>query len=493
MVKDPELKDAGEALAHQLRSGGLREASRYVMQAVREANIEALREAALNRILLFPKKDDGAAFRLPNNSEAAQKYLHAVASERLSAHADTAGPDAAPAPIDFVAANDSPIPESTTEAVLVSAEGAPITDFEIPTVPASVVPIPFSAPDAEEDLNAFEPAGASEEGFAVAPAEAPPPADPSESPAPQDEAEPPEPTVPEDQLKALSENIPGIEDEAVNDQEHPYNSPFFDGVDRLFFAGDEALAYFVQRLYLRNLMPVDLVSANDASLTSGDEISVTLINKNAMSNMVDVTLQRNSSGATFMVFSSIKETETEARTLCTDMAWTQVQVDMAKGPREIRQPELRSREILFFWHLDDYLKVKDDLHQMSALMLSCQQDLTMAIDTDAIFQISGSQFSAVPAHIQPMGLGQMVASFPDRLALEAVMEEMQNAIDAGSILEDKATAGLSLAGTLCLPNSATELLEQHFQSQPTMGDLNQPSAIILLRVLTGAEEIAKLC
>ena len=80
MVKDPELKDAGEALAHQLRSGGLKEASRYVMQAVREANIEALRGSSLKPNPAFPKKDDGAAFRLPNNSEAAQKYLHAVAS-----------------------------------------------------------------------------------------------------------------------------------------------------------------------------------------------------------------------------------------------------------------------------------------------------------------------------------------------------------------------------------------------------------------------------
>ena len=217
-------------------------------------------------------------------------------------------------------------------------------------------------------------------------------------------------------------------------------------------------------------MPVDLVSANDASLTSGDEISVTLINKNAMSNMVDVTLQRNSSGATLWFFPALRKPnrklEPSVRTW-----FNQVQVDMAKGPREIRQPELRSREILFFWHLDDYLKVKDDLHQMSALMLSCQQDLTMAIDTDAIFQISGSQFpGGARTHSthgpRPNG-GQLPGSFGTRSCHGRNAKRHRRRQHS----RGQSHSGAFPAGTLCLPNSATELLEQHFQSQPTMGDL----------------------
>ena len=152
---------------------------------------------------------------------------------------------------------------------------------------------------------------------------------------------------------------------------HSHTLPFFDGVDRVFFGSDEALSYFVQRLYLRNLMPFDC----STELENGNEISITLINQNNMSNMVDVTIELTEAGKGVFVFDSLKEIETEARTLCSDMPWSRTQVALAKAPREIRAPELRSKETLYFWHVDDFKKIQNDLKQMSALMITSQQDL----------------------------------------------------------------------------------------------------------------------
>ncbi|MBL91778.1 MAG: hypothetical protein CMH56_08225 [Myxococcales bacterium] len=473
MAKDPELKDAGETLAHQLRQGGLREASRYVMQAVREANISAMREAALRRLVDFPKKNDGAAFRPPASSKAAQDYLKDVASERLSTLVEAQQDHAAPAPMDFTDPNDTIPPGISTEAVLISNESEPLIEhISQPPMPA---PIPINFLDAAAPANENE--------FVTQEGEPELEHDSSDA-----QSLPPELTQEDEPLVSATIPNPRSEDDEFIEEEHPHTLPFFDGVDRVFFGSDESIAYFVQRLYLRNLMPFDCASPPE----QGKELSITLINQNNMSNMVDVIVELTEAGKGVFVFESLKEVETEARTLCSDMAWSRTQVALARAPREIRPPELRSKETLYFWHVDDFKKIQDELASMSALMLTSQQDLPMAFETEAIFQISGTQFNPIPAHIQPMGRGQLVANFPDQAALDAALEEINEAISRETIVEDKKTAGLSLAGTLCIPNSAAELLDQNFENQPTIGDLNQPSAIILLRVLTGAEGICEV-
>ena len=473
LPKDPELKDAGETLAHQLRQGGMREASRYVMQAVRESNIAAMREAALQRLVDFPKNKDGAPFRPPAHSKAAQEYLKNVASERLNTLAAEEQNNAAPAPLAFLNPNDTQPPQTSSEAVLISNESEPLV--------AHISQPPMPAPIPDNFIAAATPAN--EDGFSTQ--EGGPVFDDDDV---SENALPPELTQEDEPAFSADLPNPKSEDDEFIEEANTHNLPFFDGVDRLFFGNEEAVAYFVQRLYLRNLMPFD----SSSELEYGKEISITLINQNNMSNMVDVTIDVTEAGKGVFVFDSLKEVETEARTICSDVTWSRTQVALAKAPREIRPPELRSKETFYFWHVDDFKKILEELKSMSALMLTSQQDLPMAFETDAIFQISGSQFNPVPAHIQPMGRGQLVAHFPDRLALDAALEEIEEAIQTERILEDKKTAGLSLAGTLCIPNSAGELLDQNFENQPTIGDLNQPSAIILLRVLTGAEDVCEV-
>ena len=456
MAHDPELKDAGNTLVLLLKQSGQIEASRFIVRAVRESGVAALQLNALQKLQYFPDRPGEKTFQLPKNTLDALAYLKEVATRLIHDLKDQENNNDAPAPFDFSNESGSNLETWKDEN----------------TLGATPAPLGFLAPTPEDEEKILPEAE-------VAP--------------PQPEADNvetnPQVTVTPDAQESSDDN--DAEDDIFTELEKnelPYETPFFDGVDRLFFAGHQALAYFIQSLYHHNAMPI----ACTKELSLNQEFAVTLINHNKTSSLLDAKLHISKSGAKYFIFERLQEVETEARTICEEIAWMRIRSEVAQKPRPPKEAELRGNDTVLFHEPQDFNAVLDDIRTMSAVMVTTTSAIVSPFQEDIIIQVAGSKFLAISAQIQPMGAGRLVVSFLNQSQLQETLNEIETAIQENKILEDQKTAGLSLTGPLKTPHNATDLLEQSFENQPTTMDLNQPSPIILLRILTGATGICEI-
>ena len=451
MAHDPELKDAGNTLVLLLKQSGQIEASRFIVRAVRESGVAALQLDALQKLQYFPDRADGKTFQVPKNTQDALAYLKEVAGRLFQNLQDQLKENEAPAPLDFSAKGDATLETWQDEN----------------TLGATPAPLGFLAPMPKDEAKTLPVADAI----------------PEKEPEAESISEPEAETESELELETGEDLFAELE---KNDM--AYDAPFFDGVDRLFFAGHQALAYFVQSLYHHNAMPISCTK----ELVLNQELSITLINHNKTSGLIDATVHISESGAFYFIFERLQEVETEARTICDEIAWMKARSEVSQKPRPPKDAEMRSNDTVFFHETQDFNAVLDDIRSMSAVMVTTTSPILATYQADVVIQVAGSKFIAIPAQIQPMGTGRLVVSFLDSKQIQETLYEIETAIHENKILEDQRTAGLSLTGPLKTHLNATELLEQSFENQPTTMDLNQPSAIILLRILTGASGICEV-
>ena len=303
-----------------LKQSGQIEASRFVIRAVRESGVAALQMEALQKLDYFPNRVGGKAFVLPKNTNEAVAYLKEITARLIQEANNALKKNDAPAPLEFF--------EDTQTATAVELQ----TWNEENTLGATPAPLGFLAPSVEDTdkiLPEYEAASTSEPV--------------TETPSQEQQPEVNEPPDVDDTSEESEE-----EDlfETLEKEDLPYDLPFFDGVDRLFFAGHEAIAYFVQSLYHHNAIPFSTGTTPE----EGQEFALSLINHNQTTSLLDTQIHVSKSGQAYFIFEHLQEVETEARNVCEDLAWTKIRSMLSSKPRPPRTPELRADTTILFRH-----------------------------------------------------------------------------------------------------------------------------------------------